>query len=178
MKRYAALLRGVNLGGRKLLMRDLAALCEGLGYRDVTTLLASGNVVFASPQPPAQVEQDLEAALAAHGLATDVLVRDRQQLAEVVARDPWPEASADHPSHVLVTFLREPFPADALTRLNAVHAGPERLHADGCTLYIDFRSQQGMRDSTLVGAMRKARFPAVATARNWNTVQKLAALTA
>lgn len=54
----------------------------------------------------------------------------------------------------------------------------ERFHVAGRELYIDFRSQQGMRKSTLVTAMRKAKFPAIATARNWNTVTKLAAMTA
>lgn len=177
MKR-AALLRGVNLGGRKLLMTDLAAICTALGYGSPRTLLASGNVVFDSDAPAAQIERELEAALAAHGLATDVLVRDHAELVAVAAGDPWPDATADHPSHVLVTFHRDAFPPEALDRLVAAHTGPERFRVAGRELYTDFRSQQGMRDSTLVGAMRKARFPTVATARNWNTVTKLAALTA
>lgn len=176
--RYAALLRGVNLGSRKLLMADLAALCTAQGHAEVRTLLASGNVVFASDRPAAALESDLEIALADHGLVTDVLARTHAELTAVLAADPWPEASADHPSHVLVTFHRDPFPADALARLAAFHPGPERFHVHGRELYTDFRSQQGMRDSTLVSAMRKAKFPAVATARNWNTVRKLAELTA
>lgn len=176
--RRAALLRGVNLGGRKLLMSDLAAVCAGLGYREVRTLLASGNVVFDSDVPAERIEHDLGAALATHGLATDVLVRDHAEIAAVVAGDPWPEATADHPSHVLVTFHRDPFPVDALERLRAIHDGPERFHVAGRELYTDFRSQQGMRDSVLLPAMRKAKFPIVATARNWNTVGKLVELTA
>lgn len=178
MKRWAALLRGVNLGGRKLLMSDLIALCEGLGHANVRTLLASGNVVFDCGHSPDAIERDLEAALAVHGLKTDVMVRDHTELAAVVAADPWPEATADHPSHVLVTFHRDPFPADALARLAQIHDHPEHFHIAARELYIDFRSQQGMRDSLLVGTMRKAKFPTVATARNWNTVRKLAELTA
>lgn len=176
--RVAALLRGVNLGSRKLVMTDLATICETLGHRDVRTLLASGNVVFDSDRPCEQIEAELEVALAAHGLVTDVLVRDHAELAAVLAADPWPDATADHPSHVTVTFHREPFPDAALQRLHAFHGGPERLQIADRELYTDFRSQQGMRDSVLVGAMRKAKFPTIATARNWNTVGKLAALTA
>lgn len=176
--RYAALLRGVNLGGRKLLMSDLTALCEGLGHGNVRTLLASGNVVFDCGHSPDAIERDLEAALAAHGLTTDVMVRDHAELAAVIVADPWPEATADHPSHVLVTFHRDSFPVTALERLAAVHDHPERFHVADRELYTDFRSQQGMRDSVLVSTMRKAKFPTVATARNWNTVRKLVELTA
>ena len=176
--RYAALLRGVNLGGRKLLMSDLTSLCEGLGHANVRTLLASGNVVFDTDLPPATIEAELETALAGHGLATDVLVRGHADLAAVVAADPWPDATADHPSHVLVTFHRDPFPGEALDRLAQVHDGPERFHVAARELYTDFRSQQGMRDSVLVSTMRKAKLPTVATARNWNTVRKLVELTA
>ena len=171
--RRVALLRGVNLGGRKLLMTDLAACCEGLGWTGVRTLLASGNVVFDSDLPSPAAEAVLETALAGHGLATDVLVRDGAELAAVTTANPFDEAAADHPSHLLVTFHRELFPAEALVRLAAVHNGPERLHAVGRELFTDFGGREQMRESMLVGAMRKARFPAIATGRNWNTVTKL-----
>jgi uncharacterized protein (DUF1697 family) len=173
VKRWAALLRGVNLNGRKLVMTDLKVLCEGLGYTDVKTLLASGNVVFAAPGTAAEIEKQLEAALDKHGLKTDVIVRDKAELAQVLAADPWPEATQEHPSHCLVSFHRDPFPAEALTRLAELHDGPERLHAIDRELYVDYRSQQGMRDSKLLQGTAKAKFPKVATGRNWNTVGKL-----
>ncbi|UZK65170.1 DUF1697 domain-containing protein [Sphingomonas sp. M1-B02] len=176
--RRAALLRGVNLGGRRLIMAELKGLAEGLGFTRVQTLLASGNLVFDSDRPAPEIEAMLETALEQHGLKTDVLVRDRAELAAVLAANPWPEAALDHPSHFLVTFHRHPFSPDALERLASLHPGPERLHAIDRELYMDFRSQQGMRESKLLQAMAKARLPAVATARNWNTVQKLAAMLA
>lgn len=178
MTLWAAMLRGVNLGGRKLLMDDLARTCAALGYTEARTLLASGNVVFSADGAPPAIERALEAALAGQGLATDVLLRDRAGLDEAIAANPFIEAALDHPSHLLVTFHREPFPADALERLAAVHAGPERLHAAGRELFIDFGGREGMRASTLLQSMRKARFPAVATGRNWNTVAKLRAMLA
>ncbi|TRW14330.1 DUF1697 domain-containing protein [Glacieibacterium frigidum] len=176
MTRKAALLRGVNLGGRKLLMADLAAICTDLGYREPTTLLASGNVVLVTEDGASEVETALEAALARFGLATDVFVRGSAELEKVIDANPFPEAVEDHPSHVLVTFHREPFPPDALHRLRAFHDGAERLSVVGRELFIDFGGRKGMRASKLVTAMRRARFPAVATARNWNTVRKLAAM--
>jgi len=175
VKRWAALLRGVNLGGRKLLSADLKAVTESLGYTRVETLLASGNVVFDSMDSAPEIERSLEAALLEHGLKTDVMVRDLAELRAVIAGNPYPEAALDHPSHVLVTFCRDPFPPEALARLEP---GPERLHAIGRELYSDYLSQQGMRDSKLIQTMAKAKFPKIATARNWNTVGKLAAMLA
>lgn len=175
MKRWAALLRGVNLGGRKLLSTDLKALTEGLGYTRVETLLASGNVVFDTTDPADEIVRKLEAALESHGLKTDVMVRDLSEMQAVIAANPYPEAALDHPSHMLVTFHRDAFPGEALERLEP---GPERLHAIGRELYSDYISQQGMRDSKLLQTMSKAKFPKLATARNWNTVNKLAVMLA
>ena len=169
------MLRGVNLGGRKLLSTDLKAITESLGYKRVETLLASGNVVFDSGETGPEIERKLEAAFEAHGLKTDVMIRDLGELEAVIAANPYPEAALDHPSHMLVSFHRVSFPADALARLEP---GPEHLHAIGRELYVDYRSQQGMRDSKLLQTMNKAKFPKVATARNWNTVNKLAAMLA
>lgn len=173
MKRWAAMLRGVNLGGRKLLSADLTAIAEKLGFERVETLLASGNVVFDADQPGPEIETMLEAALAGHGLKTDVMVRDLAAMRAVIAANPHAEAVLDHPSHVLVTFHRDAFPPEALDRLAALHDGPELLIADGRELYSDYLSQTGMRESKLLQGMAKAKFPKVATARNWNTVCKL-----
>lgn len=178
MIRRAALLRGVNLGGRKLIMTELKALCEALGFQRVQTLLASGNVVFDSDGTGAEVAAMLESALETHGLKTDIMVRDSAEMQAVIAANPYPEAALDHPSHLLVTFHRDPFPADALDRHAAIHTGPELLTAIDRELFSDYRSQTGMRDSKLLQTTARAKFPKVATARNWNTVQKLAAMLA
>jgi uncharacterized protein (DUF1697 family) len=174
--RWAALLRGVNLGGRKLLMTDLKAIAEGLGFARVETLLASGNVAFDATQPGPEIEKMLEAALEKHGLKTDVMVRDLADLRAVIDANPHGQAALDHPSHMLVTFHRDPFPSDRIARLAEVHDGPERLHAIGRELYTDFIGKQEMRDSKLLQGMSKAKFPRIATARNWNTVTKLASM--
>lgn len=177
MRRWVGLLKGVNVGGnRKLPMAELKALVEALGYARVRTLLASGNVVFDAPGTVGEIEAGLEAALAAHGCSTDVLVRDSGDIASVLAGNPFPEAARDHPSHLLVTFHRDAFPDGLIEAALALNDGPERLHAIGRELYIDYPANIG--DSKLDRAMARAKFPAVATARNWNTLNKLAALLA
>lgn len=173
--RWAALLKGVNLNGRKLPMADLKALVEALGYREVATLLASGNVVFACDETDgAKVEATLEAALDAYGLKTDVVVRSTTDLQAILAANPFPEAALARPNHVVVLFHRESVPAGLLDALPEIYQGRETLIARGRELYVDYID--GIGASKLPQAMAKLKFPRIATARNWNTVVKLAAL--
>lgn len=175
MKRWAALLKGVNVGGnRKLPMAELRALVEGLSYGNVKTLLASGNVVFDAPGTAAAIVAKLEAALDEHGCKTNAMLRDLGEIDAVIAANPFPEAAADHPSHLLVVFHRDPFPAGLIERVAEIYTGPERLHADGRELFIDYPDNIG--DSKLERALAKLKFPAIATGRNWNTVNKLRAM--
>lgn len=176
--RYAALLKGVNVGGnRKLPMADLKAVIERIGYGDVKTLLASGNVVFSADEhDPAKLERDIEAALREAGLVTDVLVRSHADLAAIIAANPFADAASEHPSHLLVHFHRDPVPAGLIEQLPAIYDGPERLAAVGRELFVDYPDDIG--HSKLPQAMAKLKFPKLATARNWNTVLKLAALLA
>lgn len=173
--RWAALLKGVNLNGRKLPMADLKALIEALGYHAVTTLLASGNVVFACDETEgAKVESAIEAALDAYGLKTDVVVRSATDLRAILAADPFPEAALARPNHVVVLFHRDSVPADLLDALPQIYQGLETLIAQGRELYVDY--VDGIGASKLPQAIAKLKFPKLATARNWNTVVKLAAL--
>lgn len=175
MKRWAALLKGVNVGGnRKLPMADLKAFMEGLGFADVKTLLASGNVVFsAKERDAATLEARIEKAAAEKiGLTTDFLLRDKDDLDAIIKANPFEDAATEHPNHLLVVFHRDPFPAGLIERVPEFNEGPERLHAIGRELYIDYPEDIG--HSTLHKAMAKLKFPKLATGRNWNTVGKLA----
>jgi uncharacterized protein (DUF1697 family) len=173
--RWAALLKGVNLNGRKLPMADLKALVEALGYREVATLLASGNVVFACDETDgAKVESRLETALAAYGLETDAIVRGAADLQAVIAANPFPEATLTRPNHVVVLFHRDSMPTDLPDALREIYQGRETLIAQDRELYVDYID--GIGESKLPQAMAKLKFPQHATARNWNTVVKLAAL--
>lgn len=177
MKRWAALLKGVNVGGnRKLPMAELKAFMEGLGFADVKTLLASGNVVFSTKESDAaKLEKQIEKAAAEQiGLTTDFLLRDADDLDAILAGNPFPDAAKDHPNHLLVVFHRDRFPDGLIDRVPEHNDGPERLHAIGRTLYVDYPHDIG--HSTLHKAMAKLKFPKLATARNWNTVGKLRAL--
>ena len=177
MKRWAALLKGVNVGGnRKLPMAELKLFLEDLGFADVKTLLASGNAVFSSEETDAaKLEIQIEKAAAEKiGLTTDFLLRDAADLDAIIAANPFPDAVKDHPNHLLVVFHRESFPEGPLAKLAEIYNGPERLHAVKRELYIDYPEDIG--HSKLHQAMPKAKFPKLATAQNWNTIGKLRAL--
>lgn len=171
--RWAAMLRGIN-AGVKLPMTDLRKVVEGLGGERVKTLLASGNVVFDTNADGPTIEQRIEEALAARGVKTAALVRDRDEIAAIVAANPFPDAAEAHPNHLLVHFHREPVPSEPIVRVAESYVGPERLAAVGRELFVDYPDDVG--HSKLPQAMAKARFPVIATGRNWNTVLKLQAL--
>src|SRR4051794_14376938 len=97
MARQIALLRGINLGSRnRVSMPELRDLLDGLGYGDVRTLLQSGNVVLPSGAGPAKVARDLEKAIAAKlGVESAVVVRTRDELADVIERNPLADVADD-----------------------------------------------------------------------------------
>ena len=94
MTAFVALLRAVNVGGTgKLPMSDLTRICEAAGFTAVRTYIASGNVVFKSAATESEVKAVLENALRAYaGKPVGVLVRTASEIAEVLARNPFPKA--------------------------------------------------------------------------------------
>jgi uncharacterized protein (DUF1697 family) len=187
--RYAALLRGVNVGGKKLPMADLRGLLTGLGHDDVSTLLQSGNAVFTAPagSPADQVKlaAQIESALAGElGLASKVLLRNHSELASVVEANPFPTAEEEPAKH-LVQFLFDPLsPADRklIEQFDAAPYAPEEYRVGDGVIYFRFPNGIGRNvmdapfSKHLTANFAKAVRP-VMTGRNWNTVRKLADLT-
>ncbi len=168
MTTYAALLRAVNVGGTgKLAMADLRRLCAEAGFRAPRTYIASGNAVFEADADGAAVKRALEAALLAHAGATvAVHVRTGEELAGVVTRNPFANRS---PSRTVAIFLDAPAPPNALDGVTGRR--DEEIAVSGRELFVHYG--EGMADSRL-------KIPAAAqgTARNMNTVSKLAEWTA
>ena len=163
MPHWIALLRAVNVGGTgKLPMVELRAMCEGLGFKDVRTYIASGNVVFRSAKSEAAIKHALEARLAEYaGKPVGVIVRTPEELAAVLAGNPFPQAAG---KRVVAIFLDEAPPKDALT--TASHRTDEELALGKREIYVHYGD--GMADSKLKIPAAKA-----GTARNMNTVAKL-----
>lgn len=173
--KWAAMLRGINLGKRQLKSAELKAVVEGMGFTEVKTILASGNVVFeAGDAAPEALERDLHAALdKATGLKSEVFVRNRADLEKLVEANPFPEEAGERPSYLVVSFHRTPPDRAAIDRLAESYDGPERMVVVGRELFTDFPEGQGR--SSLIPALQKARLAQGNTGRNWNTVLKLLA---
>jgi len=173
---YVALLRGVNMGGHKLVaMADLRDLLTHMGFEDVHSLLQSGNLIFRSARRSgAQLERLLEREAASRlALETRFFVRTAKEWRDVVARIPFPEEAKRDPSHLAVHFLGSKPAATAADALRSSIKGRERIHVDGRQLYAVY--PDGFARTRLTTALIDARLGAPSTGRNWNTVLKILA---
>ena len=168
--RQAALLRGVNLGRRTVIMSRLRQVCEAAGFSEVETLIASGNLVLKSKLKGAKLEHKLEAAIL-EGLAleTDVFVRDAAALKAIVAANPFKAFAKTRPSFLVVDFMRGPASSAELEAMRKTALTGEEWKQGRACLYIKFPKGQGAS---------KLRLPKLGASRNWNTVTKLAAMAA
>lgn len=171
MTRLAAMLRAVNVGGRKLLMADLTRIAMQTGFEAPSNLLASGNLLFGTTMSPSEAGAKLEAAiLADQGLATDVFVREHAALAAVSAANPFLEEARSAPSRLMAMFLNRD-PQGTLQDLGTACALGEQVRSGPGCLYLWY--PQGAGASKLSAALIERRLGVRGTARNWNTVGKL-----
>ena len=172
MSRRLALLRAVNVGGRKLPMADLAALCEGLGWRHVKTYIQSGNVVFEAPGGAAALEAALESAIEARfGFAGPAMIRTAGEWRQLLAANPFGEAAEAEPNRVFLAVPKAALRPDAVPAI-AAKAGPgERVEASGGALWFHYADGMGASKITPTLVDRAAGSPT--TARNWRTASKL-----
>ena len=173
--RYAALLRAVNLPShQKVGMAALRICLEKAGLTDVRTLLQSGNAVFDAPGEPDTVARAIERAIAGRfGMEVGVVVRTAAEWADVVAADALGDvATGGAKQHVI--FLSAPPDAAALAAIG--DPAPEAFAVRGREIHV--WCPDGLQGSALFKALSKPQIApgAIATARNWNTVTKLAAL--
>jgi len=174
MPAYVALLRGVNVGGHNAVkMPALKSLCDALGYTDVVTYIQSGNVVFRSAaRSAAAVERALASGIEKEfGLKVAVLVRTKDELARVARGNPFPKAE---PNRLHVAFLDAKPTAARARALEAFAAGPDEVRVRGREVYL--HTPRGYGNSKLSGPFIEKQLQVAATARNWNTVEKLLAL--
>jgi len=176
---HIALLRAVNVAGHGSVgMGVLRTFFEDLGFAGARTLLQSGNVVFqsGSPSDPAierRLETEAEKRL---GLHTTFFVRAAAEWEALIAGNPFPDQAAHDPSHLVAMCLKVAPKAAAVTALQAAIKGRELVRADGGRhVYITY--PDGIGRSKLTAAVIEKALGSAGTARNWNTVLKLAALT-
>ncbi len=176
MTTFAALLRGINVGtAKRLAMADLRAIVTAAGYGTARTLLNSGNVVFTGTrQAPHRVAARLEQDIEAHaGFHSHVVVLDAAELSAVVRENSL--ASADNPSRLMVAFVQDRDRLQQVRDLPPKDWGEEAIVVGSRAAYV--WAPHSVLDSPAYEALTR-RLGTSVTARNWATVQKLAAMVA
>jgi uncharacterized protein (DUF1697 family) len=190
MASHVALLRGINVGGRnKVPMADLREVVASLGHTGVTTYIQSGNVLFSTAETDnAKLAAALEVAIAERfGIWASVVVLSRDELAEVLASNPYPDEP--NPKLVHVVFLNAEPTDDLLGRIAAAEGAVaakgsrDTVQAAGPALFL--HTPDGFGTSELAQtlfriisppAKQKKQPVLAATARNWATATKLLTL--
>jgi uncharacterized protein (DUF1697 family) len=167
-----ALLSAVNVGGRKVERARLRAACLAAGFGRAETLLASGNLLLdGGRKSAATVGGTLEALIAAEfGIATTAILRTAASLEQAAADDPYPDYPANR---ALTIFLQRPPGKAEIAALTGFVAGRDRFAIVGDVIYVDARDS--VSDIKITPAAMRRHLGQVGTARNRNTVEKLAA---
>jgi len=178
MMRYVALLRGINVNGITVAMNDLVATFEGLGYSDVKTVVASGNVVFtvdeAAEASPDAIKSRIEAALSERfDYEAWIVLIDEAELAREVRSYPFPEREG---WHAYVMFGSDPSHlAELAGHARELDQGDEQIELGHGVLYWEVRRAVGIK-SAFSKKSAKVKYRATTTTRNLNTLQKIITL--
>jgi uncharacterized protein (DUF1697 family) len=176
---HVALLRGVNVGGHKLVdMATLRMFMGDIGFHKAESVLQTGNLVFRAdipkdggPELERLLEKEAEKRL---GLKTDFFVRSVPEWHAIIAGNPFPDEAVQDPGRLVVMCLKDAPAAASFESLQGAITGPELVRAAGRNAYIYYPAGQGQ--SRFTTAVIDRTLSTRGTIRNWNTVLKLEAL--
>ncbi|WP_127483532.1 DUF1697 domain-containing protein [Paenibacillus ehimensis] len=171
---YIALLRGINVSGHnKIKMAELKRALEAMGLHRVQTYIQSGNVLFESEEGPETLRQRIEEEIrAVFGISITVVLRTAGELERIVAECRYANIPLTEGESIHVSIWTEAPPQKVVDLLSASERDIDEYHIHGREIYFLFR--QSILDSKLAKHLHK--LGDTATTRNWNTMNKLAAL--
>ncbi|SCW51085.1 Uncharacterized conserved protein, DUF1697 family [Paenibacillus tianmuensis] len=171
---YIALLRGINVGGHnKIKMAELKRTLETMGLYRVQTYIQSGNVLFESEEIPETLRLRIEGEIrAVFGISITVVMRTAEELERIIADCPYADIPLAEGESIHVSLLTEAPPQKVIDLLSASERDNDEYHIHGREIYFLFR--QSILDSKLAKHLNK--LGDMVTTRNWNTMNKLAAL--
>ena len=178
MKRYIALLRGINVGGkRKILMADLKKLLGNLGFTDSTTYIQSGNVAFNADELGeygllgSKIEQ---AILKEYGFEVPVIISTADELKEAIANNPFLKNKAPDIERLHLTFLNALPTKEKLETIRSYDYSPDQFEIIGKHVFVYCSGKYS--DSKLSNAFFEQKLNVAASTRNWKTVLVLSTL--
>jgi uncharacterized protein (DUF1697 family) len=175
MKTYIAILRGINVGGNKLIkMPDLKKLFELMKFKDVVTYIQSGNVIFKADKK----EQDILLAkriaseiLKKYKFEVPVVIRNVEELEKITSGNPFLKEKNIDPEKLHVTFLEEAPGKTELEIAKTINYPPERFVIQGKDIFV--YCPNGYGNAKLTNNFFESKLKILTTTRNWKTVNKL-----
>ena len=175
MQVFVSILRGINVSGqKKILMADLKALYEGLKFKDVTTYIQSGNVIFKSDSKlsDAALAEKIEAAiLKKYSFTVPVIVRNIHQLENIISGNPFLKEKKIDLEKLHVTFLSEIPGKSALDAIKMQDYSPDQFSVVRQEVFLN--TPGGYGETKLSNKFFENKLKVTATTRNWKTVNKL-----
>lgn len=173
---HIALIRGINVGGKTMVaMADLRVAGEKLGFEKARTLLNSGNLLVESSASPAAVESRLEQGMQKHfGRELEFFVRSPKEWEAIIKANPFTREAKADPGRLVLLCLKDKVTPAAVKALQRAIPGRESVEGRGREVYAYYPDGQGQ--SKFTGSLIDRVLGTRCTARNWNTVLKLAAL--
>lgn len=172
---YISMLRGINVSGqKKILMPELKALYEELGFEKVATYIQSGNVIFetAINEPVITLTSLIEKAiLEKFGFYVPVIIRTTDEMRAVIKSNPFIKESGPVTEKLYITFLDKEPSLGALDNINPFNFLPDKFKFNNREIYLDCASGYGT--TKLSNTFFENKLKVKATTRNWNTVNKL-----
>jgi uncharacterized protein (DUF1697 family) len=171
-----ALLRGINVNGHNLIkMTDLKRMFAAMGFARVQTYIQSGNVLFESAEDAAVLQRRIEAEIqAVFGLSVPVVVRTTAELERVISDCPFPPHELRAGESLYVALLAAAPAQAGIDRLLAYPSDTDELRIAGREVYLLLR--QGAHKTRFTNNFLEQKLGVAATTRNWQTINKLAAL--
>ncbi|MCW3086125.1 MAG: hypothetical protein JWP12_3491 [Bacteroidetes bacterium] len=174
MKTYISILRGINVGKKQVLMADLKKLYEGLKFKDITTYIQSGNVIFKAEtklSDTALAQKIEEVIFKKYAFEVPVIIRSADELATAIKINPFLKDKKINTEKLHVTFLSD-VPEKANTEsIKDLTFPPDQFVVLGKEVFIHCPESYG--ETKLSNKFFENKLKVSATTRNWNTVNKL-----
>jgi uncharacterized protein (DUF1697 family) len=172
MNIFIALIRGINVGGhKKILMADLRALFESLGFEEVQTYIQSGNVVFKATEETNLANKIVKAIEAKYGFIVPVLVKKGSELNEIILECPFSDEKREKSYFIL---LKGNPSRESIERTTGFSHPSEEFHIEGDCVYIYY--SEGAGKAKMGVNFFEKKLMVKATARNFRTLTKLVAM--
>ena len=174
MMRWLVMPRGINVGKiNRVPMAELVTRLEGAGFEDVITIGQSGNIIVTAPGPEEKVCASVRALMAsAFGVDVPVMARSADEIRAILDANPLQDVATDGSKYLAIFLYTAPSQAQAAA-LEAEDFSPEVVRIRGRTAFV--WAPDGVKAMRVSHTALEKRFRVTATARNWNTLEKIAA---